>query len=274
MILVGNYFNTIARYPDDVKDLSSYQADLTLHADNIRSALLPTDSSRIAALIQSVLRYESALVFPDSVSEELINLEGYIRDYYLLAPNGFDIYKTLKNTTESIVGIFGFKGVASAILPDIHSEASSFKKRKIHAHFTGQSKTLLQSVTVLKAYIDQHIIEEINRVENQINEDVQLLFKREQGGITPLDYYFQYNQYFTDFYQRINNIRKLAQRISASLGHILITEAEIQKMTSIRQKIRRDSRKLHQLADDVRRIRQIKDELKLNNLNRRLRLTY
>lgn len=268
VILVGNYFNTIAEYPYYIKELMLYQADLTLQADNISNALLASDSLRIVELIESVERYEAALVMPDSVGKELVNLEGYIRGYYLLAPNGFDIYKTLKNTTESIVGMFGLKGVASAVLPDVESNVSAFKKRKIYAHYTNESQNLLKSVTILKAYIDGQIIPEIDEAQSRINSNVRFLFAQEGEAITPLEYYFDYNQYFTAYFQRINRIRKLAMKISESLEHIAKTDKEIQKMTKQRQKILRDSRKLHQLLDDVSQIKRLKDELLANRLSR------
>ena len=120
----------------------------------------------------------------------------------------------------------------------------------------------------LKAFIDGHMIPEIDSAQRQINTDVQLLFVHEGEPITPLDYYFHYNQYFTNYLQRINQIRNLAISVSQSLDRILITEIEIRSMTRERQKIQRDSRKLHQLADDVRRIQKLKAELAANKLER------
>ena len=268
VILVGNYFNTIAGYPDYIRELNAYQADLTLQADNLHSSLILSDTLRIAALIHAVQQYENELVFPDSIATSLTDLEAYIRGYYILAPNGFDLYKTIKSTTESIGSMFGLKAVVSALLPEARSNVSDFKKRKIYAHFSSQENALQANLQNLKLHIDLHMIGHIDSVQAQVRRDVQLLFIHEGDPITPLDYYFNYNQYFSDYFQRINKIRKLAISVSTSLDHIIKTEAEIKSMTSQRQKIQRDSRKLHQLADDVRMIQQIRIELASQKLTR------
>ncbi len=253
--LIGNYYNTLTNYPGSVKKLNEGVALITLESKNLRSALQNSDSARVYALISAINQFDQDLILPDSILAELDVIEEYIRNYYVLAPNGFNIYKAFKSTSESIVGIFGFKSVVSAIMPDRTVEVSSVKKRKITRHFRNQSEQFRSSLNKVKVYIDAHLLPEINQSNVDIQRNVEKLFVSGDQSISSIDHYFTYNKYFIHLFQRVIDTRKLYQGISESISLILVTEAEIQRMTAERNKLNRDSKRLHRLAAEMEKIR-------------------
>ncbi|MEP5611478.1 MAG: hypothetical protein ABJP45_04480 [Cyclobacteriaceae bacterium] len=258
--LIGNYYNTLANYPGNVRKLNERVAKLELESDNLQSALYPSDSARVYALVEAINQYEINITLPDSILAQVDFLEDYIRGYYVLVPNGFNVYKAFKGTTESIVGIFGFRSVASSVLPDKNVEVTNAKERKILVHFRGQSPELRACLVGIKAYIDNHAVPEIDRTNKRIQEGVRGLFKDENEAVSSRDHYFTYNRHFIDFFLKTIQTRKLYLNISESLTNILETEKEIQKMTAERMKIDRDSYQLHILATDVLKMKSLLEE--------------
>lgn len=252
--LIGNYYNTLTNYPGNVRKLNERVAKLTLESDNLRSSLHPSDSLRVGALVTAINEYQANLALPDSILLEVDFLDNYMRGYYVLVPNGFNIYKALKGTSESIGGMFGLKPVVSSILPDKSVEITNAKKRKILAHFQGQSEGLHQCLTEIKSYIDTHSIPEIDRTSQKMQADMQLLFLDRNGSVSSVDHYFNYNRHFISFFQKLIQTRKLYASVSKSLTNILETEMEIQRMTVERNKVYRDSYQLHILVSDMQKM--------------------
>ena len=255
--LIGNYYNTLANYPTTVRKFNESVALLSLESQNLSSALENSDSARIHSLVSAILEFDENLIMPDSIIKELDVMEEYIRNYYVLAPNGFNIYKAIKSTSESIVGIFGFKSVVSAIMPDRDVEISSLKKRKIATHFRSQSDNFRYSLMKVGDYLDSQLLPSISQSNSAIQVNVEELFRNGQEPVSSLDHYFNYNRYFINLFQRIIQTRKLYESISRSIQTILNTEQEIQKMTAERDKLSRDSKQLHKLAAEIEKIKSL-----------------
>ena len=253
--LVGNYFNTLADYPSNIRTLNERAAKLTLESDNLRSALYPSDSLRVVSLVNAVNQYEELLNFPDSVATELAYLEKYIGGYYILIPNGFNIYRALKSTSESIIGLFGFRSVASTVIPDKDVEITRVKKKKIQNHVTKESKQFRSSLSKVKIYIDQYLIPSLEQADAKVKQDFQVLFQSDNTNVSSVQHYFRYNDHFIQYFQRLILTRRLAYSLSSSIQRIYDTEGEVKKLIAERQKIEKDSYMLHHLADDLQRIR-------------------
>lgn len=259
--LIGNYYNTITNYPGNVRKLNERVALLALESDNLKSALYPSDSLRVNALLEAINLYEVSLTLPDTISTKVDFLESYIRGYYVLAPNGFNMYKAIKGTTETIVGSFGLRSVASSVLPDKQAEEiPKAKRRKLLAHFQSQSDELRLNLISIKSYIDNYAIPKIDKTNSKIQDGVQKLFSDSNEAISSRDHYFTYNRHFIDFFLKTIKTRKLYVNISTSLTNILAAEREIQRMTAERMKIDRDSYQLHILATNVLKMRSLLEE--------------
>ncbi|MEO9485283.1 MAG: hypothetical protein ABJG47_17620 [Ekhidna sp.] len=255
--LIGNYYNTLTIYPGSVRKLNERAAKLSLESDNLRSALYPSDSLRVQALLEAINQYETNLILPDTILSQVDFLDNYIRGYYVLVPNGFNIYKAFKGTTESIVGIFGFGSVASSVLPDKTVEITNAKERKILTHFQSQSEEFRKCLSSIKSYIDHYAVPKIDSTNREIQDGVQKLFADKKEAVSSREHYFTYNRHFIDFFQKTIQTRKLYLNISKSLANILATEREIQRMTAERMKIDRDSYQLHVLANDVLKMKSL-----------------
>lgn len=251
--LIGNYFNTISAYPEHIKQVNGLKADLVLESNNLRSAIQPTDSARVKSLLTSVDQYEVDLKFPDSVAVAVANLEQYIQSYYVLVPNGFDAYKALKGTTESIGGIFGLKSIISSVLPDREVNVTSAKRRKIYAHFKNNQTVFIHSLQVVEAYFESEVSPLINTTFSDTKRDVELLFDQ-STSTNAADYYFKYNRHFLIYFQQLTHTRTLARHLAQSLNNIQQTEMEVQRMTNERRKITKDSRQVHRLIADLERM--------------------
>ena len=262
--LIGNYYSTLADYPGNIKKINERSAEVTLEARSIESALYLSDSLRIYRLVDALNDYGDDLILPDSILNEIDNIENYIRGYYVLVPNGFSIYRTLKGTSESIGSFFGLRPVVSTILPDKTSEISEAKKRKIAKHFRTESAQFRESAVQIKQYIDGHLLPQVQQMNAKIQFDVQRLFKDNSNTISSLDYYFDYNKYFTELFQKIIKTKKLYLSISNSIDLLLETEVEIQQLTKERGKLTADSELLHKLVVEMQRIKILIEETKLD----------
>lgn len=265
MTLIGNYYSILASYPGSFKKINDRAAKVILESNNLSSALHATDSARVTSLIQSIEQYDKDLTPPDSILIDIDALEKYIRGYYVLVPNGFNVYKALKSTSESIGGMFGLRSVVSTILPEATSRPSNSKKRKIERHFKSQSTQFRSSLQNLKYYIDIFIIPGMEETDVKIQDDVRALFTQSSSPLPPRDHYFTYNQYFIDFFQKIGESKKLYVRISRTVELILETEAEIQKMTKERNKLSKDSELLHRSVNEIQKLKVLIDQLELDN---------
>lgn len=264
--VIGNYYYTLAEFPSNVRKLNERSAEVVLESQNLKSALYQSDSARIYSLVNVINEYDIALALPDSIIAEVEYIERYIRGYYTLIPNGFNIYNTLKGTSETVSSFFGLRPVVSTILPERSPELNSAKRKKVTQHFRSQSERFRQSLTSIKSYIDGHIIPEINDSYSGMQQNVQHLFGNDSTSVSSLDYYFQYSQYFNDLFQTVINTKRLYLSISNSLSLLLDTEREIQRMTQERNNIKKDSELLHKLVLEMQRIRLLIEETNLDNL--------
>ncbi len=260
--LIGNYYSTLAEYPGNIKKLDEQAADIALEAGNIESALYESDSVRINELVDAIGVYSEDIVLPDSIRTEIDQIEQYIRGYYVLVPNGFSIYRALKGTSESIGSFFGVRPVVSTVLPE-REEISERKKQKIAKHFKSQSQQFRHSLKVIKSYVDNHLIPQVDDSNAEMKQNIQRLFNENDVRISSLNYYFDYNKYFADLFQKAIKTKKLYVSISNAIDLLLETETEIQKMTKDRGKLNTGSERLHKLVAETQRIKILIEETKL-----------
>lgn len=251
--LIGNYFNTVSAYPGHIKRVNELKANLILEANNLKSAIQTTDSARIRFLLYSIDQYEAQLQFPDSVAMALLTVEQYLQSYYVLVPNGFDAYKALKGTTESIGGFFGLRSVISTILPDRQMEVTASKRRKIYRHFKSNRKPFLAAIQVIDRYMKNQVSPLLTTTFEGMKKDVEVLFEHSSSS-DDAEFYFKYNLHFLKYFQELTYTRELARQLALSLDNIQTTESEVQRMTNERKKITKDSRQVHRLVSDLERI--------------------
>ncbi|MEO9804764.1 MAG: hypothetical protein ABJF04_16025 [Reichenbachiella sp.] len=259
-ILMGNYYSMVANYPNHFRKLNERVVKLSLESDDLNSALYPSDSLRVAALVEAINKYEEELNFPDSIAKDLELLDSYIGEYYTLIPNGFNIYKTLKSASVTVGGVFGLGSVANSVLPDNEVQITKVKKRKILAHFRRESENLHQSLGHLQFFIDHHLIPKIDYIDIRVKKDFQSLFHGKNGTVSSLDHYFNYNKSFINYSQKLILTRRLAVTVSESLGHAMAAENEVKRMTIERQRILKDSRHLQHLVNDLQKIKTLISE--------------
>ncbi len=256
-LLVGNYFSALSTFPSNIRQLNERVATFDLEASNLSSALLETDADRVNYLVRSIKLFEERLLMEDSVGTAIDELEQYVRQYYTLVPNGFNIYKALKGTSEGIVGLLGFKSVISSVLPDKNVEITDLKKKKILKHLNDNRVQFRANLRLIKVYTDYYLIPQIDEIDKQYKKDHQVLFENLPDSISSLQYFENYNRRFIDFYQKLIQSRRLATQISISLDRILQVEENIIKLTRTRQKIKKNDAELLTLLNDLQKIKQL-----------------
>lgn len=255
--LTHHYFETITNYPNYYRELNSSIANLQLEARNLESSLQNSDSIRVAWLINSINSYEKALKLPDSILMDIRYVEGYIQDYYLLLPNGFNIYQALKGTTETITGIFGLGGVAHALLPKDVPGLNPTKKRKIKSHLYNSEKTLIQSLTNIKRHVDQVYLPELEKIDNSSIADFEALLNTISEKTDPIIYYTQHNRMLTEFYRRLFLTKNLARNLSASIDPFINAEQVLSTQLMERKKIDPETQHLSILIRNIQRVQSI-----------------
>lgn len=253
--LSHNYFETIANYPSYHRQLNTQLAQVKLESMNLESALQKLDSQRVAMIIFSIKEYERALEIPDSIDTHLKFIENYVQNYYVLLPNGFNVYQALKGTTETISGMFGFGSIAKSILPNNISGLSTVKKKRIKNHLVNNEENLLKSLESIKIFIDQTYIPSIEKINSNSIEHFEELLIGIKNKPDALEYYMLHNRMLTKFYQNLFLTKSLASSLSRSIDPFIRTEKHIIKMFSEREKIDSETIHLNELVREIQRIK-------------------
>ncbi|WP_425391672.1 hypothetical protein [Ekhidna sp.] len=263
-----NYFETITNYPRYYRELNVRVADLKLESRNLESSLQASDSTRIATIVYSINEYEASMTIPDSVAVHIKTIEKYIQNYYLLIPNGFNIYRALKGTTETIGGIFGLGGVVSGILPSNVNGLNPTKKRKIQAHVLNTESELLSSLKSLKEYINQNYLPRLEEIDKKSINDFEILLGSINNSTPPLDYYIKHNRMLTEFYQRLYHTKNLVKQLSKAIETLILVEKEITRSFQEKEKVDMERTHINELINDMQKV-----NLLVKDLNERRVLT-
>ncbi|MEO9868858.1 hypothetical protein [Ekhidna sp.] len=249
-----NYFEAIANYPRQYRELTVNIADLNLESKNLESSLQTSDSLRVSMIINSINAYEESIKVPDSILVHTKYVDNYIQEYYLLIPNGFNVYRALKGTTETISGIFGLGGVVSGILPSNVNGLNPTKKRKIQAHVLSSEKELLLSLSVLKEYIHFHYLPQLEDIDKRSMADFEALLSSINNSTPPLEYYTRHNRMLTEFYQKLYHTTALVKQFSKAIDAFKLVEKEIAKSFQEKEKIDIEHTHINELSGDMQRI--------------------
>ncbi|WP_420319159.1 hypothetical protein [Ekhidna sp.] len=236
-------------------------ADLNLEAQNLESSLHESDSIRIATIIKSINEYESAMQIPDSILAHTKVIEKYIQNYYLLIPNGFNLYRALKGTTETIGGLFGLGSVVSSVLPNNINGLNPTKKRKIQAHILSSETSLIQSLRILKNYINTVYLPKLNEIDKKSINDFEILLASINSSTPPLEYYTMHNRMLTEFYQRLFRTKNLVNQLSKSIETLILVEQEITKSFTTKEMIDFEKTHMNELINDMQRVNFIVQDL-------------
>lgn len=257
-----NYFEAVANYPRYYREMNMRVADLDLESKNLESSLSTSDSSRIATIIYSINAYEQAMQIPPDVTNHVKNIDEYIQEYYLLLPNGFNIYRALKGTTETIGGLFGVGGVVSGILPNNIGGLSASKKRKIRSHLLESESELITSLSKLQAFIDAYYLPKLEEIDKKSIVYFEALLESISGTTPPIDYYVKHNRMLTDFYQKLYLTRSTVKQLSKAINSFMVVEKEITSSFQEKNKVDLEETHLDNLIGDIQRISFLVKDLK------------
>lgn len=249
-----NYFEAVANYPRYYRELNTTVADINLEAQNLESSLQTSDSIRVATIIESINEYQRSMRIPDSILVHVRYLERYVQDYYSLIPNGFNIYGALKGTTETIGGIFGLGGVVRGILPNNVNGLNPTKKRKIRMHVLSSEATLLESLTILKGYINNSYLPQLEKIDDKSIVDFEDLLSSINDTTPPLEYYTKHNRMLTTFYQRLYATMSLVRQLSRAIESYEKVEKQLTKSFQERGRLEMESTNVNALLSEMQRI--------------------
>lgn len=252
--LTHNYFETITNYPNYYRELNGSIANLTLEARNLESSLKSSDSVRIATLIYSINEYEKGLKLPDSILHQIRYVERYIQDYYLLLPNGFNVYQALKGTTQTITGFFGLGGLVGGILPNNVPGLNPTKSRKIKQHIYTSEDELLRCLKSIKTFVNSYYIPVLEKIGDESIRDFEELLNTINAQTGPIEYYTQHNRMLTEFYRKLFLTKSLASTLASSIDPFIRTEQKLTSSLNERKKIDPETPHLSELVRNIQRI--------------------
>jgi hypothetical protein len=172
-----------------------------------------------------------------------------------LIPDGFDAYKALKSTTQSIGGIFGLGSVVSALLPDIDRSLRNAKKKGIKRHMDSSSDELRSRLLNIQKYIKAIYLPKIEAINDESSDQFESLFQDLKVKNDALTYYTEHNHLLVDFYQELHRTRQLARLIAHSVDLFRDTEKEIITLTRERAKITPELVSLNELLRNLQKVR-------------------
>ncbi len=258
--LTVNYFETITSLPNHCRDVNYHLADLSLNSRILESALINSDSQRVASLVDAISVYENQLEIPDSLALHLQYLETYIQTFFILIPDGFDAYKALKTTSQSVGGFFGLGGVISAVLPDVSTNVKPARKRKIKGHIENSSDSLKFHARKIIGIINYGYLPHLELIDKESRKYFQYLFDDIQEKPDPVEYYTNHNRLLVDYYQNLYNTKQISQLLVKTLQLMLSAQDDIILRLEERAKINPEIARLSELVRNLQKIKKLHAE--------------
>ena len=255
--MTRNYFETVSAYPSHLRHLNLRIAELSMNSEMLESALESSDSLKVSLVVDAIAKYESELEVPDSIEQHLQFVDSYVQSYFSLIPDGFNAYKAMKSTTQTIGSLVGLGGLIAAALPDLEYNLKRAKRKKIRIHLKQSSKQLNRALTEVNSYLTKHYLPKMEEIEVSSRDHFRMLFTNGPDQLDPLQYYTEYNKLVVDYYQRLFLTRQITLLLRRASVRLIAAEKEVLKRTAEREKINPELIILNEIIGNMQKVRNL-----------------
>ena len=253
---VNQYFQTIANYSEYSIELNKSTAKIRLDRLQLYPETYDIDSIMIEALVKSFESYQKEMRLDPELDSSLSRLDSYIKDYFLLTPNGFRVIKLLSGGSSLIGSYFGLGNLINSAF-NYGKEANLLPSnaKKVKKHVMNGQTLIDESTKVIRQFADQILITTLNRENIYIRDNYRKFLNDLRGQPDSYDYYSVYNAIFIRHFEIIYNTKVLANQLIESTEAISQTHHALVLETAKRQKLKSgmaDIQELYLLIDQIK----------------------
>ena len=238
--LTSNYTETLSHYSQHYRTLNQNVAQLSMKVKTLESAVESMDQNKVLSLISAIELYQAEWELTDSLVQHLKVIDDFVQGYYALIPNGFDIYKVVKGTSQTLGGIVGLGGTVSSVLPEGEIRITTVRKKRIKRYFESNLISINRSLESLKTIVDNYYVKRLDSLLLNSQTGFETLFSEAEMSSTSLDYYLNHNPVVLEFYEDLFSTRQSANYIETVSGLLVEGSGQVQKKLLIRQKLASD----------------------------------
>jgi hypothetical protein len=253
---VNQYFQTIANYPEYSEDLNQSTAKIRLNRLQLYPETYDIDTVMIEALVKSFESYQQEMKLKPELDTSLRRLDSYIKDFFLLTPNGFRFIRLLSGGSSLIGSYFGLGNmVSSAFSYSKEANLLPSNARKVKKHITKGEKIIDESAEVIRHFAEEVLTTTLNKENIYIRDNYRKFLNDLKGKPDSYDYYSVYNTIFIRHFEIIYNTKVLARQLIESTEAIRKTHHSLVIETAHRQKLKSDLadiQELYLLIDQIK----------------------
>ncbi len=253
---VNQYFQTIVNYSEYSKELNKSTAKIKLNRLQLYPETYDIDTVMIEALVKSFESYQKEMRLKPELDSALGRLDSYIKDYFLLTPNGFRVIKILSGGSSLIGSYFGLGNlINSAFSYGKEANLLPSNAKKVKKHIADGQQMIDESTEVIRRFAEQVLFTTLNQEYVYIRENYRKFLGDLKGNPDSYDYYSTYNTIFIRHFEVIYNTRDLANQLIESTGAIRQTHGALIQETEKRQKLKRgmaEIQELYLLIDQIK----------------------
>lgn len=253
---VNQYFQTIANYPDYSKELNQSTAKIKLNRLQLYPETYDIDTVMIEALVKSFETYQKEMRLMPELDSSLSRLDSYIKDYFLLTPNGFRVIKILSGGSSLIGSYFGLGNlIGSAFSYGKEANLLPSNAKKVKKHIMDGQTTIDESIKVIRQFAEQVLFTTLNQENIYIRDNYRKFLNDLRGQPDSYDYYSVYNAIFIRHFTIIYNTKVLANQLIESTEAISQTHHALVLETAKRQKLKSgmaEIQELYLLIDQIK----------------------
>ncbi len=261
---VNQYFQTIANYPEYSKELNRSTAKIRLNRLQLYPETYDIDTVMIEALVRSFESYQKEMKLKPELDSSLSRLDSYIKEYFLLTPNGFRFIKLVSGGSSLIGSYFGLGGlISSAFSYGKEANLLPSNAKKVKKHIMEGQAIVDESTIVIRQFADQILNTTLNRENTYIRDNYRRFLKDLKGNPDSYDYYSVYNAIFIRHFEIIYNTKVLATQLIASTEEIRKTHQTLVLQTTHRDKLKSGIADIQELYLSVEQINSTIQSLKM-----------
>lgn len=261
---VNQYFQTIVNYSDYSIWLNKSAAKIKLDRLQLYPESYDTDTVMIEALVKSFETYQKEMKLTQGMDSALDQLNKYIKDYFLLTPNGFRILKLLSGGSSLIGSYFGLGNlINSAFNYGRETNLLPSNAKKVKKHIVNGQAVIDGSTEIIRNFAEGMLWKTLSQENIYIRENYRKFLDGLRDKPDSYDYYSMYNTIFIRHFEFIYNTRVLASQIIESTESITRAQRALIQETDKRHRLKSGVAEIQELYLQINQMKRTIQQLNM-----------
>ncbi|MCF8337888.1 MAG: hypothetical protein K9I74_07880 [Bacteroidales bacterium] len=259
---VGDYFQTIARFPEYPRELKHYSSKIKMNRTHIFPQTYNSDSLMIETLVNSYEVFQKESQIENSLNSDLNDMAQYITRYYSMTPDGFWLYKTLSSGTSLFGQFLGFGNIANKVTRQAdQNKLIKVGGKKIKNHIINGESTIQRTTERINHYADSLLNHKLKKEDKYLKDSYRKFLRNLRSRPDAYEYYSIYNEIFMRNFRLLHHTQKLARQLKKGSLQVMETHQKLSKKLKERNKLERDIPELYDLLHSMNRLQKTMNTL-------------